>query len=231
MPERKLPAYNFDRLAGIYDVLLQITSGRLIARSRRALLSHLSPGRHALIAGEGTGEFLANLAVLGIFQHITCVDLSRKMLQRAERRLRKLRKIRGKNAQNATASFVEFVQMDLRREVPVAPGSVDLVVTNYFLDVFPEDELEVVMNRLDNSLAAGGVWYFSDFVNRPRWKFLRLIFAVGVRMLYFVFGWTTGMVNTRLPEYDDHFARLGYTLEAERSLFGGLLACRLYRKP
>lgn len=219
--------YNFDRVAGIYDRLLRLTSGRLIARSRRALLSEVTAGRHALIAGGGTGEFLTDLAATGIFQRITCVDVSAKMLFRARRRWEAWRR---KMSGNAESSFVEFVQVDVRRELPVAPGSVDLVVTNYFLDVFPADELEVVMKRLDTSLAARGLWYFSDFVNRPQGSFLRWIFGSGIRLLYAFFNCMTGMVNTRLPEYDVHFARLGYIQTAERRFFGGLLACRLYRK-
>ena len=61
----------FDRLAPVYDLLLRLSTGRLIPNSQTALLEHLPPGERALLVGGGTGEFLAALAKSERYRRIT----------------------------------------------------------------------------------------------------------------------------------------------------------------
>src|SRR5690606_29926388 len=74
--------------------------------------------------------------------------------------------------------------------------SFDVVITHYFLDLFPDERLREVCRTLDASLKAGGTWLVCDFVDtgKPWHRFL-------LAVMYAFFRVTAGVVARRLPAW------------------------------
>ena len=211
----------FNRLAVFYDFLVFVSFGRFIARSRVALLERLPKGGHVLIAGCGTGEFLASFLSHDSEARVVCVDISDAMLEKA--RLRVARKI-PKNLER-----VRFVRGDIR-DLEAGLGF-DLVCTNYFLDVFAEESVVAIMQKLDGFLRAGGRWYLSDFTLAFSDGWRRCFFVAVERLLYWFFIAACRIEGRELYDYEKYFERLDLKFQCRRTFLGGFLFCAIYQKP
>ncbi|MCU0750667.1 MAG: class I SAM-dependent methyltransferase, partial [Akkermansiaceae bacterium] len=145
---------NFDRLAPCYRALEFLAAGNQLQRCRTAFLDSIPAPRRVLIAGEGNGRFLGEIARRFPYAAITVVDSSRTMLDLAKSRVSK---------SGAAASRIEFVHADLRDWTPAESGNFDLIVTHFFLDCFPPDRLAKVVARLSELAAPTATWLLADF--------------------------------------------------------------------
>lgn len=217
----------FDRLAPVYDWMLRLSSGRLLPRVRRSLLDTLPVHNRALIPGEGTGEFLCDLMRAGRAHRATVIDVSSGMLARA--RSRATRRLRAEQFARVTFRTAALPDDPALAE---SRGSYDLLCTNFFLDVFTEEQIDAVMNELSGQLASGGRWYISDFAypNCERGWLTAFGGRLIISFLYFFFALSCGLAARRLPETESRFRERGFRLLAERKFLGGLLFTRVYQK-
>lgn len=220
-------ASGFDRLAPIYDWMLRLSSGRLLPRVRRSLLAKLPVCERALIPGEGTGEFLCDLMRAGRAKRATVIDLAPAMLARA--RTRAARELDA----DAYAALEFRVAALPEAGQAIERGAYDLICTNFFLDVFTEEQLEPAFTQLDAQLAPGGHWYLSDFAypDPQHGQFYAAIGRTLVNFLYLFFAISCGLAARRLPQTESQFRKRGYRMLAEQSFLGGLLLARVYQKP
>ncbi len=101
----------------------------------------------------GTGKFLRSLLTAAKTDHITYIDLSQQMINLSERYINK--HIPEKREQvTFICGSIEAIPTD---------DQYDLIVTNYFLDVFNKEELEEVFNKLHAHFTSKGIWYYTDF--------------------------------------------------------------------
>ena len=126
---------SFDRLAPHYTWMEVVLAGRRLQRVRTAWLDSLEGCRDILIAGVGHGHFHRRCIEPFPGTHITSVNASNGMLQHAERRARRGR---------PDAAGLRFVHARLPDWSP-DPGQFDAIVTHFFLDCFPPDELARVV--------------------------------------------------------------------------------------
>lgn len=208
---------SFDRLAPHYRWMEAVAAGGLLQRSRVAWLDSLAPPRSALIYGEGNGRFLCELLRRFPAAHITCVDTSPAMLSLAQARLRHA---------GLAGAAVEWICADAREWLPPS-GCYDLIVTHYFLDCFPPEDLATLIPRIATAATPRAAWLVADFRPPPRglrgWR-QHLI----LRLLYIFFRAMTGLTARRLTVPDPHLTAAGFHLTGRRDLDWGLLHSDLW---
>ncbi|HEY5043883.1 MAG TPA: class I SAM-dependent methyltransferase [Verrucomicrobiae bacterium] len=196
---------NFDRLAAHYHWMEVIFAGGLMHRCRTAHLARTKDCRHALLVGEGTGKFLAELLRANPEIQITCVEHSEGMIEQARECLRRER---------LDESRVHFKQMDALHWIPPAK-KFDLVVTNFFLDCFRADQLQKLVPRLAGSASAEALWLLADFRLPGRgWRRARAVVILTV--LYAFFKISTALSANWLTPPDKFLAAAGFKLVDRR---------------
>lgn len=142
-------ATKYDRLASIYDVLANLVSAGRIRAVKQAQLEDIRPGDRVFYAGVGGGEDAAMAARAGA--RVTVLDLSPKMLARAERRFR--REGVHENIESITGNVLQYR--------PAAPF--DVVCANFFLNVFSPADKREVLTHLRTLVRQGGKLLIADF--------------------------------------------------------------------
>jgi ubiquinone/menaquinone biosynthesis C-methylase UbiE len=210
---------NFDRLAAHYDWMETLFAGGLMQRGRTTFLSRTRDCRHALLVGEGTGKFLAELLRANPQIQVTCLEHSRGMIEKMRWRL---------SAKKLDGDRVEFQQMDaLHWSSP--PEKFDLVVTNFFLDCFRAEELQRLVPLLGGTTTAEAIWLLTDFREPergwPRWR-ARIILA----LLYAFFRVATSLSANRLTPPDRFLAGAGFNLVERRLVSFGFVHADFWQR-
>ncbi|HSG30419.1 MAG TPA: class I SAM-dependent methyltransferase [Thermodesulfobacteriota bacterium] len=139
---------NYDAVASHYEFMANIYSNGKIKASKLVQVAHFHPGDRILYAGVGSGEDAIEAAKKNT--HITCVDLSSKMLENAK-----------KYFANNNLDNGEFICADIMEHD--RPGYYDVVTANYFLNIFPEPVMKQVLEHLSSLLKKGGKLLIADF--------------------------------------------------------------------
>lgn len=207
---------NFDRLAPHYDWLEALTAGRRLDRARTTWLDALPPRGRILSVGEGHGRFAAACAARWPDAELTCVEPSPRMMARARRRVGP-----------APAARLRWQTATLADWAP--DGRYDALVTCFFLDCFPPEELVAAVARLAGCAAPGAVWLVVDFAVPARgWRRLR---ARAVHaLMYAFFRVATGLPARRWTPPDALLRAQGFALEGRREFEHGLLRADLWRR-
>jgi ubiquinone/menaquinone biosynthesis C-methylase UbiE len=205
---------NFDRIAPFYRAMEAVTAGGKLQRCRVAFLDQIPAPRRVLIAGEGHGRFLPELFCRFPEASVTVVDSSRKMLNIARSKV--------------PESKVEFIHADLREWMPES-GNFDLIVTHFFLDCFPADELQRVIDQLGRWATPEAHWLLADFQEASgvaRGLRSRLI----LKLLYRFFRITCNLSAKHLSAPDPHLLTAGFTRHQRISLDWDLLKAEWWRR-
>lgn len=147
---------SYDRLAWLYDAAAHAYSGGQIHALKTFQIGELQAGQRILYAGVGDGED----AVLAANRQVklTLLDASPLMLERAKRKF---------EAASADDT-VEFICSDVLKHQ--RPGHYDIVVANFFLNIFTEPMMQAVLAHLAAMLKPGGKLLIGDF-SYPRGRF------------------------------------------------------------
>ncbi len=197
---------SFNLLAPHYRWMEWLLAGGKLQRCRTAFLPALPRPRHALLLGEGNGRFLTELLRAHPGARFTCVDASARMLDCTQARL---------NRDGRNASAGRFIHANLLEWIPPA-GEFDLIVSHFFLDCFPPDQLEAVIQRVTEAAMPSARWLIADFREPPggwrRWR-ARCI----LQSMYWFFRRATALPAQQLTPPDETLQRHGFTL-VERQL-------------
>ena len=198
---------DFDRLAPFYRAMELLVAGGKLQRCRVRFLAEIPPPRAILIVGEGHGRFLPECVRRFPQAHITVIDSSRKMLAIA----------RSKTASDR----VDFIHADIL-ELIGPSARYDLVVTHFFLDCFPADQLTEVVAKLGKMATPAAHWLLADFeiaaAGAARWR-SRAIVAT----LYGFFRSVTGIRAAHLVPPDSDLENAGFTRHRRETSDWGLL--------
>lgn len=201
---------NYAGIAPIYDSLGAVYSGGAIGRCKRAALATIRPGDRVLFAGCGTGR--EALLALQRGASVTLLDRSEPMLSRARRRCQR--------AGTGTATL-ECVQADLCDFAP--SGTFDVVVANFFLNVFRAAEMPRVLARLIDLARPEGHVVIGDFAPPVGGRSARLAQSLhhGVPMAAFRF--LTGSAWHEIYDYASvaHSLAVDVVREEDFRAFGG----------
>lgn len=140
---------SYDRLAWLYETVAQLYSGGQIHALKTAQANDLLPNERVLYAGVGGGEDVVVAAERPI--DVTIIDISPRMIEQAERKI----------AAAGRSCRVEILCSDVlqhdRREY------YDVIVANFFLNIFSEDDMIAVLRHLAKMLKPGGRLMIGDF--------------------------------------------------------------------
>lgn len=207
----------FDRIAPIYDVLTRIASFNQINKSQLAFLSQLSTYATCLILGGGTGCFLHKLLEENKTIQVTYVDASEKMIALAKKRI-------SKNLPNELhrVTFICKCVEDVELE------SYNVIVCNYFLDLFDDAYVSELILRFKKHMNKDGVLYITDF-SIPEKGLMHWSTKVGLKMLYLFFRCTTNLSTQKIPAIDTIVKENGFYILHTKSFFKGILKCTVYK--
>jgi hypothetical protein len=210
---------NFDRLAAHYHWLEKLFAGGLMQRCRTTFLSHTKYRRSALLVGEGTGKFLAELLRSNPQIQITCVEQCEGMIQQTRQHLA---------SEQLDGSHVSFQQVDVLVWTP-PPGKFDLVVTNFFLDCFQSEQLQKLIPLLARSATHDAIWLLADFrVPETGWRRWRA--GAILASLYVFFKLMTSLSASWLTPPDNFLRNSGFRLSDRRLLNFGLVHADLWSR-
>lgn len=143
----------FDFLAPVYDPLARLIFGKSIVNSQTWFLNQVPPKAKVLMLGGGTGWLLEKL----IKQNPSCtvwyVEVSAKMIKKTSDRLLSDR-----------VNLIHGTEEDISAAV-----TFDVVITNFYLDLFSEAKLERVIHQVSNQTDSSSRWLATDFVNGKVW--------------------------------------------------------------
>jgi SAM-dependent methyltransferase len=209
----------FDFLAPHYRWMERVLAGGKLQRCRTAWLPAVTGCQSVLLLGEGNGRFLGECVRALPNAVFTCVDASGAMLGLArERWLRR----------GGLDSRVTFIQADVLDWVPES-SCYDLVVTNFFLDCFRSEQLELLARRLAGATVQGAKWLLSDFCEPAGgWQRLRARWILS--SMYAFFRATTALPARRLTPPDLALRKAGFALSQRRYFEWGLLHSDLWER-
>lgn len=210
---------NCDRLAPFYQSFEYLFFGRSLEHRRCALLQEVAGCHSALVCGGGDGRFLARLIECNPSVEVDFVDASSAMVHLAERRVAAMGQ-----------SFLRRVRFHACDILAFESGRAkyDLVVTNFFLDCFSDEEIDFVVSRLLKWTLPEAKWLLSEFREADGIGG-RLWTRTVIRALYAAFRLCTGLTVIRLPSYYQCLlAQRLYPLREEFA-FGGLLCSSVWQ--
>lgn len=200
----------FDALAPYYDRLKRFVFGSAIGISQHHFLQRIPSGARVLIIGGGSGEILPALLKEHPGRRVWYVEASSKMLGLAAARVPPSQRHR-----------VVFIHGTAWK--PSDDLAFDAVITNFVLDLMPQQEINSFITGVLNSLSAGGMWLVTDFIDRGKaWQKV-LLWA-----MYRFFGVTCGIEAVGLPEWEEAMQHSGLAEKEFRLFFHGFIKTALY---
>lgn len=203
---------NFNRVAPYFERLEKVVFNKQMQNCRTAFLTRLPPVKKIALVGEGNGQFL-----LELIQHTDCeqihyIDSSQTMLELARKRVRKF-------SEDASRR-VKFYLCDLTVE-EMPDQNYDLVVTNFFLDVFDKQLLNETVTKIAESCKTKAVWLYADF-QISGGIFQRVRAFTWIKIMYMFFRFVAQIQTLSLIDpseiFDRHEFRLKELMEFDRGL-------------
>jgi ubiquinone/menaquinone biosynthesis C-methylase UbiE len=176
---------SFDRLASHYRWLETVGFGSVLQKARTRWIETVPQPKRVLTVGGGTGRFLRTFVRVHPDAEVDCVDASMRMLDLARRGL------------SHPGNRVRFLKEDILSWTP--PESYDLIVTNFVLDCFPENELKSIVRKLAGVATPGAYWFLADFCI-PKTSFARMHAKIWLATMYWFFRTTTGIRAKQLVD-------------------------------
>ena len=198
---------NYDFIARCYGPLAQLYSLGQIRACKRSQLRELGPGQRVLYTGVGGGEDAVLAAALGA--QVTVIDLSAGMLAQATRRFRAA----------GLERAIEVIHGDLLEHA--REGHYDVVVSNFFLNVFAPEPMAAVLSHLVRLLRPGGKLLIADFAPAAGHGLARAAQRAYFALAVLSFRLLANNALHPLYDYASLFQGAGLRLEASRGF--GLL--------
>lgn len=150
---------DFNRVAKWYQVIANLVFGAKLIQAQKINFDALQKGQKVLWVGGGDGELLKYIdAELNL--EIDYVELSSQMIELASAK--------------ANTLHVNFIQSDVLKH----SGEYDVIILNFFLDCFTQEELPHVINHLASMLTSNGALTVTDFAPPKSSKDRLLLWAM-----------------------------------------------------
>jgi demethylmenaquinone methyltransferase/2-methoxy-6-polyprenyl-1,4-benzoquinol methylase len=202
------------RIVGpVYDFLSNLYSGQSIHRCKIAMINpeNVKKGDKILFAGVGHGRDAMHAAALGA--QVTVVDLSETMLKKFRQNLRQANaKWKIRQVHSDIMAFKEYQKYDM-------------VVANFFLNVFDREMMAGVLDQLVKLGKPGAKIVVGDF-SYPTGNILSRAFKVVYWYGAVVFFWLLARnALHNIYNYPEYMQRLGLTIKEKRYFKLGIMDC------
>lgn len=211
---------SFNRVAPYFERLEKIVFNKKMQRCRTAHIAELPPVKKIALVGEGNGQFLLELIKLCDCEQIHCIDASQAMLDLAQKRLQKF--------SPDTSDRVKFYLRDLTVEA-MPDQNYDLIVTNFFLDVFNEQSLIESIRKIAASCEKNAVWLYADF-QISGGMFQRMRANVLIKIMYVFFRLVAQIQTQRLIDPSEILEKQGFKLKSQVEFDHGLMRAELRQR-
>lgn len=206
---------NFDRLAPFYRAMEFFSAGGKLQRCRVSFLDLIPVPDRILLVGEGNGRFLPECIRRFPDAEIVVVDTSHRMLAIAQK--------------TVASDRVQFVEADI--QFWSAPkSSFDLIVTHFFLDCFPADDIATLVTKLGDLATPNANWLLADFqIAGGRIAALRC--RVILSLLYTFFRIVCDVGASSLVSPDSELGKNGFLVFRRVTCEWGLLKSEWWHRP
>lgn len=211
---------SFDRVAHSYRLLETIVFGQSLQRARIRWLKAIPRPHRVLILGEGNGRFLCELLRVHPKIDIDCVDASEHMLTLARKRTRE--------RHPDSLPGIQFIRANVIEWSP--SGSYDLIVTHFFLDCFPPNEVKAIVDKVARVAAPDAVWLLADFTIPGDGILARAHAKFWLRTMYFFFRWAAGITAKELVDPSPYLEANNFTLISRQPSRGAMLKTELWQR-
>ena len=200
----------YDALAPYYD-FLSLLLGKSYRESKLLYLDQLKEGDQVLYLGGGTGSNLPEiLGRIGPDGSVHYIEASCQMIKKAKKRVTPEQR-----------SSIVFLHQSEFSKIP--EHTYDVVLTQFFLDILPEDEIEKLFKELDKRVSPNTRWVFLDFFPVAGRKWL-------IKIMIWFFRLSTGNPRKDLPAYAYYFGYYGWEVEEKKSLKSGFIQAWLLKR-
>lgn len=207
----KTPLNRFNGIAPFYDSFARIIFGKELERAKRHYLNYVKDGHKILYIGGGTGSILPDLIEKHHDLEIDYIEASDKMIERAQKRV--------SHTGTSTINWIHGTEDNIDKK-----GYYDIVITNFFLDLFRPEELDPLMSKINESVRLDGFWIFTDFYGRTKGLKNRIL----VRVMYLFFRAIGAVKSNRLLRYGLYFEKMGFRRMAQERFYKDLIETRVY---
>lgn len=202
----------FDWIANYYDSLSKVIYGKTLERSQLFFLSQVPNNSRILILGGGTGKILSTLLKMNDSCRISYVEASARMLSLARKQI--------------PARLDKRVQFIHGMQSSVPDHDFDIIITNFYLDMFSAPRLPGICADVNSKLRRGGLWFITDFVDQKKWWQAILLWT-----MYRFFVLTCGIEGSNLPDWQNALRAIGLREESVKLFYGGFIKSSVFVKP
>ena len=192
--------YSYGPVAGFYDWLAAFYSRGQIGASKQGQLEVIESGDRVLYAGVGCGADALLAARFGA--HVTGVDLAPEMLERLAKQFAR---------EDLEA---ELICGDVASHKPVE--LYDVVVANYFLNLFDVERAREMLRHLAELVRPGGTLLLTDFALPEGGPVARAITEIYYRPVNWI-AWALGLCALHpILDYARLVEPMGFRIDTER---------------
>jgi ubiquinone/menaquinone biosynthesis C-methylase UbiE len=199
----------FNWIAPVYDKLVSLVFGDTLHDAQMHFVSDIGKTDNVLILGGGSGKFLNALLEIKPLTNVTYVEASSRMIALAKKTV----------GNKANVNFIHGTHNDIPNKM------FDVVITNFFFDLFSERQVEGLIRKVSQNLSNNGKWLVTDFEKSPKWSH-RLLLTV----MYLFFYCTRSVDVMRLPAWQSIFRNEAFTLEKEKLFMDGFVRADVFVK-
>jgi ubiquinone/menaquinone biosynthesis C-methylase UbiE len=199
----------FDRIALFYDQIASMVFGRSIINSQLHFIDQVPPAAKILILGGGTGWIAKRIVDAIPDCEIWYIEASSKMLTLS----------RSKTSAAHTIHFIHGTENDI-------PASInfDVVITNFYLDMFSMQQLKHTIEKIHPSLNATALWLVTDFVEGKLWQRTML------KMMYTFFRLVSHVAASSLPDWNYALQQSGMKKRRSKFFYGDFIESCVFSK-
>ena len=197
----------FDYVSKYYDSLSKAVFGGAIQEAKVSLYDEIPSGASVLFVGGGSGVSLAYLLSKEKKLKIDFVDASHNMVSLAKGRI-------------GVQPNVSFYPTTIEQ---FGGSSYDVIITEFFFDLFDECEIVELIRILDNKLEPGGILIDTDF-RSPSNVTNRIV----LKLMYVFFRIIAKLETSKLVDTLSLFARNRFKVSKEIKTDSGFISSRLF---
>ncbi len=193
-------ARSYESISSIYERLTALCTGGQNLAARLSQIDDMHAGQRVLFVGVGPGEEALEAVRRGV--EVTCVDLSPSMIEIVRQRFESA----GLPGEFVCADIMEFE----------ADEPFDVVVSNFFLNIFSRPMMLQMLTRLASLVRPGGDFVVADFAS-PRGNIMLRVRHWLYYTIANVSHWMLGLCGLhRIYDYTEYYAALGLKLQNAR---------------
>lgn len=199
----------FNWIARSYDELVKLVFGDTLHQAEMHFVNEIGSNQSVLILGGGSGKFLSALLRTKPAIQVTYIEASSEMIALAKTKV------------DATTR-VEFVH---GTEQAIPSQEFDVVITNFFLDLFQQQQVESLVGIVSKHLKVNGKWLVTDFE-----KSSKLSHRVLLSLMYLFFTVSGSIDAKTLPKWRPVFQSAGLKLRQEKLFRDGFVSTTVFSK-